>query len=60
MKQFRDVEDDIEPNKVYVDLKVKLRKSLEELHEQEDMIVNIQIGLQQKLGLEPDYNNNLL
>ena len=45
---------------MYVDLKVKLRKSLEELHEQEDMIVNIQLGLQQKLGLEPDYNNNLL
>lgn len=40
------VEDDFaETNTLFVDLKVKLKKSMEELEEQEDMILNIQDGL---------------
>ncbi len=38
-------EDFTETNTLFVDLKVKLKKSMEELEEQEDLILNLQDGL---------------
>lgn len=45
LKRYLDEDDFSETNALFVDLKVKLKKSMEELEDQEDMILNIQDGL---------------
>ena len=45
LKRFMEEEDFTETNTLFVDLKVKLKKSMEELEEQEDLILNLQDGL---------------
>ncbi len=55
LKRYMEEEDFTETNALFVDLKVKLKKSMEELEEQEDMILNLQDGLIEKLGLKADH-----
>lgn len=56
LKKYLEEDDYNESNSLFVDLKVKLKKSMEELEDQEDMILNIQDGLMDQLGLK---NENL-
>ena len=56
LKKYLEEDDYNESNSLFVDLKVKLKKSMEELEDQEDMILNIQDGLMNQLGLK---NENL-
>lgn len=55
LKKYMEEEDFTATNALFVDLKVKLKKSMEELEEQEDMILNLQDGLIEKLGLKADH-----
>lgn len=48
-KEFYADEGDEEENKVYVEIKVKLKKMLAELKEQETAIEDIKYGLSEKL-----------
>ena len=41
LKKYLEEDDFNETNNLFVDLKVKLKKSMEELEDQEDMILNI-------------------
>ena len=41
LKKYLEEDDFNETNDLFVDLKVKLKKSMEELEDQEDMILNI-------------------
>ena len=55
LKKYLEEDDFNENNSLFVDLKVKLKKSMEELEDQEDMILNIQDGLLDQLGLKNDH-----
>ena len=55
LKKYLEESDFSEKNTFFVDLKVKLKKSMEELEDQEDMILNIQDGLMEQLGLKADH-----
>lgn len=55
LKKYLEEDDFNETNSLFVDLKVKLKKSMEELEDQEDLILNIQDGLMDQLGLKNDH-----